>query len=223
MLKRLTNELAAAVACLRHDATKEERAGLTQFAASSGMEIVAEFHHYDDGKVSDEASLISLLKRADASGASIILVDTARHLGDSPIDQAVAYVKLKQRGFTLVAADSPFGFTDTAATAQVVQKVLDSSLFFDRAIDAAVRGAKKKRQRLKTGDAWRKTYAEMAPRATLLAKRIYQESLTNGRRITLREISARLAEAECLTSTGVPFHPEAVRRMLKGPWPRSGG
>jgi len=73
---------------------------------------------------------------------------------------------------------------------------------------------------IKTGKPHRKTYAEMAPEATLMAKRIYQSAQNNGERITLREISAKLASVGYLQPNRMQFHPEVIRRMLKGQWPR---
>ena len=81
--------------------------------------------------------------------------------------------------------------------------------------------AKKLARKVKTGKPHRKTYAELAPEATLMAKRLYQAGQTNNERITLREISAKLASVGYLQPNRKPFHPEVIRRMLKGNWPRN--
>ena len=73
-------------------------------------------------------------------------------------------------------------------------------------------------RKTKTGRPHRKTYAELAPEATLMAKRIHQAAQNNGERITLREISAKLASVGYLAAQSeCSFHPEVIRRMLKGP------
>jgi hypothetical protein len=37
----------------------------------------------------------------------------------------------------------------------------------------------------------------------------------------LREISAKLASVGFVQANRKPFHPEVIRRMLKGKWPRN--
>ena len=76
---------------------------------------------------------------------------------------------------------------------------------FDAAAAAAEAATALRARKIKTGKPHRKTYAELAPEATLMAKRIYQAAQNNGERITLREISAKLASVGYLQANRKPF------------------
>ena len=102
------------------------------------------------------------------------------------------------------------------------KQVIESVREIDRGVGAALARGVDKRKQVRTGAPWRKTYAEMEPHATSMAKRLYLNSEKAGKRMTLREISRELAASGHLTKDGKPFHPEAIRRMLKGHWPKTG-
>jgi hypothetical protein len=59
----------------------------------------------------------------------------------------------------------------------------------------------------------------MHPDVVLLVKRIHQAALRKGERLSLRELSAKLATEGHLKG-GKPYHLEVVNRMIRGPRPR---
>ena len=72
-------------------------------------------------------------------------------------------------------------------------------------------------RKVKTGKPHRKTYAELAPEATLMANALYQASHDNNERITLREISTKLASVGYLQANREHFHPEGNSPDAQGP------
>jgi DNA invertase Pin-like site-specific DNA recombinase len=218
--------LRPAVAYLRQNGAEmqaRQRSAIETFAAHAGYEIVAEF---EDGLDANSDSVyarpgfVKLLKQIELDGARTIIVETAAQFARDPISQEVGHAKLRERGIDIIAADSPGCFTRESVTAPLVHRVLDVSARLEETIAEALKRGADKRRRTKTGENWRRTYAEIAPEATLLAKRLSQASRKNGQRISLRDISAKLAEAGFVTRDSKPYHPEAIRRMLKGAWPK---
>ena len=50
-----------------------------------------------------------------------------------------------------------------------------------------------------------------------MAKKLHRASPKTGKRMSLRKISAALAEAGHINEHGRPFHTQSVKRMVEGP------
>jgi hypothetical protein len=224
MLQKVGTELKPALAFLRRGFGVAQRSAIEAFAASAGFEIVAELSAaFESGAVPalTLASLTDLLVRIDLNSARAVIVSTATLFSDKSVERIVGYERLRERGIDLVAADVPGAFAIESEEHPEVRQILAESAQFDAATGVAGTRLTSTAKRTNTGRAHRKTYAELEPGATLMAKRLYQASRTNGERITLREISGKLSEVGFLGANKKPFHPEVIRRMLKGHWPRN--
>lgn len=211
--------LKPAFAYLCQRAADEQRRVIYAFAAMSGFEIVREFEDLASG-VSEFGvgpGLLALLRLVGRRGIKTVIVDTAARFSPDPTNQVVTYLKLRERGIDLIAADSPADFVKEVTVAERVKQVLEVTTKLDTSIGAA---KARKRSYSTSGEPWRKTYAEFAPVATALARRLHESSRKKGARMSLREISAELAAAGHLNGDGKPFHPEAVRRMINGRAPK---
>jgi len=223
MLQKVGTELKPALAFLRRGFGVAQLSAIRAFAAGSGFEIVAELAAaVEDGAmpVLTLANLTDLLVRVDLNAARAVIVSTAGLFSGTTIERIVGYERLRERGIDLVAADAPDVFAAESEAHPEIRKILEESAQFDAATDGAAARITAGSHRTITGRAHRKTYAEREPEATLMAKRLHQASRSNGERITLREISARLSDAGFNGSNQKPFHPEVIRRMLNGRWPR---
>lgn len=211
--------LKPAFAYLCQRAAEEQRRVIYAFASMSGFEIVREFEDLASG-VSEFGvgpGLLALLRLVGRRGIKTVIVDSAERFSPDPTNQVVTYLKLQERGIELIAADSPAAFVKEATVAERVKQVLEVTSKIDTSIEAA---KSRKRVYSTSSEPWRKTYAEFAPVATALAKRLHEGSRKKGVRMSLREISAELAAAGHLNGDGKPFHPEAVRRMINGRAPK---
>ena len=56
----------------------------------------------------------------------------------------------------------------------------------------------------------------MRPGAVALAKKLYRASPKTGKRMSLRKISAELAEAGHLNENGRVFNPRSIKVMVEG-------
>ena len=201
--------------------SEQDRQLVAAFAERSRYEVVAEF--VDDTNLfglPTGPGFAAMLKRFEANGVDTIIVSTAASFAKDATVQAVGYLKLRQYGIELVAADAPGAFVGDVATGEIVDRVLELAAHFDDAMKKARLRGLGERIRFKSNAPHRKTYSEIHPEATILAKSLHQASIRTGARLSLREISAKLADAGHLKN-GKPFHPEAVKRMIRGSRPRA--
>ena len=227
MLQRIGTELKPALAFLRRGSVVAERNAIYAFAARAGFEIVTELKEAAAAvsTTPDEAVfhaiLITLLTRINLNAVKAVIVGTPTLFAGAAIYRVVGYERLREKGVELIAADAPEAFAQEAESLAVVREVIGITSEFDAAMASAEASSQARARKIKTGKPHRRTYAELAPEATLMAKRLYQASLSNNERITLREISTKLASVGYVQDNRKPFHPEVIRRMLKGNWPRN--
>jgi hypothetical protein len=229
MLKKVSTELKPALAFLRRGYGVAQRSAIGAFAASAGFEIVSELSMALEAAaetatpVLSLANLTALLVRIDLDHVRAVIVGTASLFSEQSVDRIIGYERLRERGVELIAADAPDAFAQETADHREVLQILAVTAQFDAAAASAATRSVSAPRRARTGKPHRKTYAELHPEATLMAKRLYQSSKASGERITLRGIRAQLAESGHLDQHKSAFHPEVIRRMLNGHWPRNRG
>ena len=191
-----------------------ERRAVHEFAANIQAKIIAEYSGDLLNDVDNSCGFASLLKRIEVTGVSTIIIASAQSLDDDPLVQGVVQGKLAEHGIALLTADASAFDMDASKTAT---RILNLASLLDGAFKKANLRANSERLRTKLGPKRRRSYAEMCPEVVALAKRVYREQLKTGRPLSLREISARLAQNGLLTEKGKQYHPEAIKRMIKGP------
>jgi DNA invertase Pin-like site-specific DNA recombinase len=201
------------------EANRQRRA-IEKFARTAQYEIIAEFvdGETDDFGRPDAPGFASMLKGVEARGIQTIIVATAGSLSEDTTVQAVAFLKLRRYGIDLVAADAPGAFITDARGGEYIDRVISIAADFEIAVKTAHLRAVGERARIKAGPKHRKRYAELHPEVVLIVKRMHQAAVKKGERLSLRKISAKLAEAGHLKD-GKPFHPDVINRMIRGPRP----
>ena len=159
-----------------------------------------------------------MLKRIEAHGVQTIIVATAGSFSHDATVQAVGYAKLREYGIDIIAADAPNAFIADAETEKTIARVIAMAAEFEKAVKSAQLRAVGERARIKSGPKHRKRYAELHPEVVLIVKRMHHVAATKGERLSLRKISAKLAEAGHVKD-GKPFHPVVINRMIRGPRP----
>ena len=137
---------------------------------------------------------------------------------------------LKERGIDLIAADKPDAFLDDTPTANLIRQVLGAVSEFEKAMvvsklkgardrkRAALARAAKDDKTVRVKVEGRKSYAERSPEVVRVAKRLHRYPV-NGKRRSLRDVSAALASAGFVASSGKPFGAAAIARMVGGKSP----
>jgi len=126
--------------------------------------------------------------------------------------QETGFHRLQADGITLIAADEPDSFVDDTPTAGLVRQILGAFAQFDKAMTVAKLRGTRERKRRKTGEKveGRKSLAENRPEVIAVARELSERRP----RLSLREISAALAEAGHTTPRGVAYSASAVSSML---------
>jgi len=146
-----------------------------------------------------------------------IVVETANRFARDLVVQETGFHLLRQLGYDLIAADSPNAFLEDTPTAALVRQVLGAVSQFEKAsLVAKLKGARDRKRRETGKCEGRKSHAEARPVAVALAKKLRRANPKTGSRLSLRRVSAVLAEAGHLNERGRPFAAYGVKAMVEG-------
>lgn len=201
------------------DTLLRQRAAVETYAAHQGLEIVREFY---DAAVSgadpidQRPGFTDLLTYVQEEGVQTILVENATRFARDLTVQLAGHDLLKREGIHLIPVDAPSHFTDDTPTAVLVRQVLGAISQFDKAQIVAKLKAARDRKSAQKGRRieGRKGYGETHPELVSLAKRLNHGN--RKKRLSLRAISAALAEQGYTTALGKPFSAQQVKRLLAG-------
>jgi len=198
------------------DSLKRQREAVESFAKHNGYQVVQTFY---DAAVSgadlhQREGFTDLLAYIRGNGAKTILIENATRFARDLTVQLTGHDLLKAEGFDLIPVDAPTYFTEDNPTAELVRQVLGAISQFDKAQLVMKLKAARDRKSAKQGKRieGRKGYQETQPELVKAAR-----SLAHGNRkerLSLRAVSARLAEQGYTTGTGKLFSAEQVKRLL---------
>ncbi|MGJ5082722.1 recombinase family protein [Bradyrhizobium sp. HKCCYLS3013] len=197
------------------DSVIRQRKAIQAYANKAGLQIVAWF---DDPAVAgadaidERPGFAAALEQIAGNGVRTIIVETANRFARDLIVQETGFRRLHADGITLIAADKPDSFVDDTPTAVLVRQILGAVAQFDKAMTVAkLRGARERKRRT-TGRKveGRKSLSESRPEAVAMARELGQRRP----RLSLREISAELAEQGHTTPKGKPYSASAIASML---------
>ena len=103
----------------------------------------------------------------------------------------------------------PTFFIEDTPTAVLVRQVLGAVAQFEKATTVAKLAAARRREKVEG----RKSHAETRPDVVALAKRLARKRPKGGK-MSLRAVSAALAEQGYLNERGKPFNPKSVSVLL---------
>jgi len=200
------------------DSEKRQRATIEAFAKHAGYEIVDWF--YDEAvsgadHIEARPGFAALLTRLEGNGTKTIIVETANRFARDLIVQETGFLMLRQRGYELIAADSPTAFLSDTPTADLIRQVLGAVAQFEKAsLVAKLKGARDRKRRSTGKCEGRKPIAEKRPEVVALARILHRASRKTGARRSLRAVSSELALAGHLNERGKPFAPKSVAAMF---------
>ena len=194
----------------------EERANIEVAARRSKCIIIAEFSFTGgaDEELFDSHVFAAILQRLAINHVGAIFVPSRTTFADDPIVHAVAERVFQKYGVDVVCLEPEAPITIVSAPVTHVARLFGLA----DGLHSQLRQMEDAR-RLKFGPPRKKCYAELFPEAVVLAKRLHKDYTDRGVRRSLRELSAILAGRGLLNNAGKPYHPDEMRRMLKGPDP----
>ena len=210
-----------AIAFLRKDSADEpgaldgQSAAIEAYAAEHDYEVVLElaFRHATRQELFSSSPFESMLFAILSGRASTIIFANATSLDADPLVQLAGLARLRRHNIECVVVNP-----DALAIASPSEGLVEHALSVSDDFEAHFRRTKERFQ-ARFAPVRRKIYAELYPEAVSIAKGLHKKSLSEGVRISLREMSAMLANQGHLNTAGKPYHPDEVRRMIKGPDP----
>ena len=137
---------------------------------------------------------------------------TASRFARDILVQETGWRFLRECGIDLIASDSPGPFLGETPTAIMIRQLLGVISEFEKAsLVAKLRGARQRKKAAAGKCEGRKRMTEMNPAGAALARSLRAARPTP----TLREIADKLAQADHRASTGKPYAPSVVARMLR--------
>jgi DNA invertase Pin-like site-specific DNA recombinase len=199
------------------DSEARQRKAIDGYAKSAGFIIVEWF--YDKAvrgadAITDRPGFAAILDRIAGNGFRTIIVESPDRFARDLAVQLAGHDHLRKLGVTLIPATAPDFFTEDTPTAVLVRQVLGAIAQFDKATTVAKLKAARDRK-IAAGQkcGGRKSYAEARPEMVKLARQLRRPD-PDRRRISLRKVSAALAERGYVASTGKPYEAAAVAAML---------
>ena len=199
------------------DSLKRQRSAAEAFAKRAGYQLIAEYS--DDGvkgadPVDQRPGFAAMLRHIASNGVRTIIVETANRFARDLVTQETGFRYLQGLGVTLIAADSPDAFLDDTPTAILIRQVLGAVSEFEKAALVAKLRAARERKKAETGKCGgRHSVAEANPETVALAKKLSRYPV-NGRRRSLRDVSAALEAAGHVTGKGTRYGAAAIARMV---------
>ena len=201
------------------DSEARQRKAVESFANSAGYIIVDWF--YDAAisgadPIETRPGFRAALVRIAGNGVRTIVVETANRFARDLMVQEVGFAMLRDLGVTLIAADSPSSFLDDGPTPKLIRQILGAVSEFDKAMTVAkLKGARDRVRRQRGKCEGRKSYAERAGGAELVAAARELHTNPNGRAPSLRKVAAMLAQRGFFTPSGKLYSASAVASMLR--------
>jgi len=199
------------------DSDKRQRAAIEAYAKAAGYTVAAGDWFYDAAvkgadPVTARPGFAAMLDRIAGNGVRTIIVESPDRFARDLAVQLAGHDYLKDLGVSLIPASAPDFFLEDTPTAVLVRQVLGAIAQFDKATIVAKLKAARDRKREATGKCeGRKSYAEANPEMVGLAQQLSGQRP----RLSLRQISAELAESSYRTPRGLPFSASAVASMLR--------
>ena len=158
-----------------------------------------------------------MLDRIAGNGVRTIIVESPDRFARDVAVQLAGQDHLRKLGVALIPATAPDFFTEDTPTAVLVRQVLGAIAQFDKATSVAKLKAARDRK-IAAGEkcGGRKSYAEARPGDVELGRQLRRPD-PDRRPLSLRKVSAALAERGYFASTGKPYEAAAVASML-GEW-----
>ena len=188
------------------------RHAILGFAKRSGSAIVEEFYDAAVSGAETRAGFASLLDRIEGNGVRTVIVEDASRFARELMAQELGITLLISRGVRLLTASGDDLTASDDPTRKMMRQIAGAFAEYEKArLVSKLRHARERIRQERGKCEGRKPHGELRPETVALAKRLHRASPKTGKRLSLRKISAKLAESG---QRGQPFNPKSLRAML---------
>ncbi len=195
------------------DSEPRQRRAISRFAKQAGFEVVDWFNDpavSGADPIESRPGFAALLNRIEGNGVRVVLVEDASRFARDLMAQELGIGVLIKLGMRVLTANGD-DLTETNDPMKVAMRQIAGSFAqLEKARLVAKLKAARDKKREHTGKCeGRKGYAEAMPETIALAKQLHSDGLS------LRRISAALAERGHVTASGKPHVASAVQKMVR--------
>jgi DNA invertase Pin-like site-specific DNA recombinase len=194
------------------DSELRQRAAVEGYAKRAGYVLVGEFN---DAAVSGadpietRRGFAELLDRIEGNGVRTVIVEDASRFARELMTQELGILALIRRGVRVLTASGDDLTDSSDPSRKMMRQIAGAFHEYEKTRLVAKLKVARERKREKAGKCeGRKSYVEAKPEMVELARKL------DGKRLSLRKISAELAAQGHVTAKGLPFSASAVKSML---------
>jgi DNA invertase Pin-like site-specific DNA recombinase len=192
------------------DSDKRQRRAIAAYAKANRIELVGEYYDADvkgGEPVHSRPAFSAMLEAILGNGVRTIVVESASRFARDLIVQETGFAYLRNLGITLLAADG-HDFSEETPTAVLIRQVLGAVSQFQKAeLVAKLKGARDNKR--KTDKNYHEGRKPAPAEAIALARRLRRKG-----DLSLRQISARLADKGFLAPSGKRYGAQSIKVML---------
>ncbi|EFI51321.1 Resolvase domain protein [Afipia sp. 1NLS2] len=201
------------------DSDKRQRSAIQAFAKRQGIEIVEEFYDADVSgadPIETRPGFSALLDRIEENGVRTVIVEDVSRFARQLVVQEAGIVALIERNVQVLTASGD-DLTETDDPLKVAMRQI-AGVFaqLEKArLVGKLKAARDRKRATGVKVEGRKSYAESDKTGLMIATaKSLRRKPKNGKRRSLRSISAILAENGFLSHSGKPFTATAIARMV---------
>src|SRR3954468_2727751 len=200
------------------DSDKRQRDAIAAFANRAGFVVVDEF--YDPAvsgadPIETRPGFAALLDRIESNGVRTVIVEDASRFARDLVTQELGILALIGRGVRVLTASGD-DLTNTDDPLKVAMRQIAGAFAqLEKArLVGKLRAARDRKRATGCKVEGRKSHSELRPEVVALAKRLRRASPKTGKRRSMREIAAELAQVGHLNERGKPYGAQSVKLML---------
>lgn len=202
------------------DSDKRQRSAIQRFAKSAGYLVADEDWFYDEAvsgadPLGTRPGWSALMARINGNGVRVVIVEDASRFARELMVQEQGILELRAAGVTVLTSsgDDLTASSDPGRT--MIRQIMGSFSEYEKARLVAKLKSARDRKRERTGRCeGRRPLSEINPEALKLARKLRRANPSTGKRMSFRDIAAKLAAAGHKAKSGKPLSPSVVKRLL---------
>lgn len=218
MTKAIAYYRTSSAANVAGDSEERQRQAVSSFATRAGFEIVAEYY---DAAVSgtdpidQRPGFSELLDRIEGNGVRVVLVEDASRFARDLLTQELGLMLLLKREVQVFASNGDELTNTEDPMKKAMRQIAGAFAELEKARLVSKLRAARERKRAEGKVEGRKALTEVHADLAREAKRLRRASPLTGERRSYRKIAEELEKLGYRTSTGKPYSPSMVKRILE--------
>ena len=203
------------------DSDKRQRAAIERFGKAAGYVIADGDYFYDEAmsgadQLGARAGWTALMARINGNGVRVVIVEDASRFARELMVQEQGILELRKAGVTVLTAGGNDLTSSNDPGRTMIRQIMGSFSEYEKARLVAKLRSARDRKIVETGRCGgRRALSEIAPEALKLARKLRRANPTTHKRMSFRDIAAKLAAAGYTAKSGKPLSPSVVKRLLK--------